>query len=146
MTGGKGPQSDVAGAGETAAELFCCGWNCAEAVFLAICRQIGEDDRSAHLLTALGGGIGDSGRTCGALTGAVVALGLRYGRRQPDTAAKHVAYAKAHRLYKAFHERFHSIECRELINRGPNETTEYEPCAAIVRYAAELVAASLAEA
>ena len=61
-------------------ELFHSGWNCAESVFVAIHEQAGEGEAPVQLLTALGGGMGCK-RTCGALSGATVALGIAYGRR-----------------------------------------------------------------
>ena len=131
-------------AAEKADELFHSGWNCAESVFLAIHEQIGEGQAPVQLLTPLGGGMG-SKRTCGALSGAMVALGLVYGRTSPDDAAKKVAMAKAKRLCTAFRERFHSIDCWELTSGCENEQDRKRACAVLVRTAAELVCALIAD-
>ena len=82
-------------------KLYHSGWNCAESVFLAIHDQIGEGEAPVQLLTPLGGGMGCK-RTCGALSGAIVALGLTYGRTSPEDGAKKAAYAQANELCKAF--------------------------------------------
>ena len=68
-------------------ELFHSGWNCAESVFVAIHEQAGDGEAPVQLLTALGGGMGCK-RTCGALSGATVALGIAYGRTRAVTASK----------------------------------------------------------
>ena len=135
---------DAHKAAEKADELFHSGWNCAESVFLAIHEQIGEGEAPVQLLTALGGGMG-SKRTCGALSGAVVALGLACGRTTPDDAAKKAAYAKANELCKAFRERFHSIDCWELTSGYENEQDRKRGCAALVTTAVELVCELMAE-
>ena len=64
---------------------------------MAIHEEVGEGKAPVQLLTALGGGMGCK-RTCGALSGAVVSLGLAYGRTIPDYGAKKVASTKAPEL------------------------------------------------
>jgi DNA-binding PadR family transcriptional regulator len=88
-------------AAKRADELFHLGWNCAESVFLAIHEQAGEGEPPVRLLTALGGGMGCK-RTCGALSGATVSLGLAYGRTSPDEGARKLASAKANELARGF--------------------------------------------
>ena len=80
---------DPMSAVKRADELFHSGWNCAESVFVAIREQAGEGQAPVQLLTALGGGMGCK-RTCGALSGATVALGIaregmRTGEQLPYT-------------------------------------------------------------
>ena len=128
-------------AAEKADELYHAGWNCAESVFLAIHEQIGEGEAPVQLLTPLGGGMGCK-RTCGALSGAVIALGLAYGRTSPDEAAKRIASTKANELCGAFRERFHSIDCWELTSGYDNEQDRKRGCTMLVRTAAELAARS----
>lgn len=122
-----------------AEELFMSGWNCAESVFTAIYEQIHDDDVPVYMVTALGGGMG-SWKTCGALIGAIVALGLGYGRTQPDSAAKKLAYAKAHELITKFRELFHSTECWELTNCELSESERKANCNQFVLKATELAA------
>jgi C_GCAxxG_C_C family probable redox protein len=131
-------------AAQKADELFHSGWNCAESVFLAIHEQIGAGPAPVQLLTPLGGGMGCK-RTCGALSGAVVALGLAYGRTSPDDAAKKAAMAKAKELCTAFRESFHSIDCWELTSGYENEQDRKRGCAALVTTAVELVCELMAK-
>ncbi len=43
-----------------------------------------EQDVIPGIATAFGGGIGGTGSVCGALVGAVMAISLRHGRRDPS--------------------------------------------------------------
>jgi C_GCAxxG_C_C family probable redox protein len=131
-------------AAQRADELFHSGWNCAESVFQAVYEQVCEGEAPVHLLTALGGGMA-SKRTCGSLSGAMVALGLGYGRKEPDDAAKKIAYARARELYKAFRDKFHSTECWELTCECENDEARKQSCTRLVRTAAEVTCALLAK-
>ena len=130
-------------AAQRADDFFHSGWNCAESVFLAIHEQAGEGQAPVRLLTPLGGGMG-SKRTCGALGGAMVSLGLVCGRTTPDEAAKKAAYAQASALCKSFRERFHSIDCWELTSPYDNEPDRKRACTGFVRTAVELVGSASA--
>jgi C_GCAxxG_C_C family probable redox protein len=131
-------------AAQRADELFHSGWNCAESVFQAVYEQVCDGEAPVHLLTALGGGMA-SKRTCGALSGAIVALGLGYGRKEPSEAAKKAAYASARDLYKAFRDKFHSTECWELTCECENDEARKQSCTRLVRTAAELACHLLAK-
>jgi C_GCAxxG_C_C family probable redox protein len=51
--------------------------NCAQAVFSSFCKEYGLSDNLAlSLAQGLGGGMGHTGRTCGAVSGAYLVLGL----------------------------------------------------------------------
>ena len=73
-----------------AGELFAQGYNCAQSVLLAFEDITGLDrETAARVASSFGGGIGGSGEVCGALTGALMALGLVVGNTDPaDKAAK----------------------------------------------------------
>ena len=139
------PKIDSHKATMRAKELFMSGWNCAESVFTALYEQIHDDTVPVQLVTGLGGGMG-SRKTCGALTGAIVALGLGYGRTQPDSAAKKLAYAKAHELITKFRESFHSTECWELTDCELSESERKANCMQFVTKASELAAELLCQA
>ena len=134
---------NVAGAGEKAVEYFNASWNCAESVYMAIHDQFGEGEAPIQLITCLGGGMGCK-KTCGALTGAIVGLGLVFGRKSPDKAAKETAYAKAKALCDAFRESCHSTECWELTQCETDAEKKKQLCLPLVRKAAELATALMA--
>jgi C_GCAxxG_C_C family probable redox protein len=75
----------------------------------------GKSDVIPKVATGLGGGIGRSGNICGALTGAVLAVGLKYGANEINQDAKALSYAKAQLLLRKFEAQQGSINCRSLI-------------------------------
>ena len=61
------------------------GFNCSQAVFSAWAEELGLDRETAlRVATAFGGGMGHRGDTCGAVTGAFMAIGLKHGRLRAD--------------------------------------------------------------
>lgn len=101
---------------EVAREHFAAGHNCAEAVLLAVAGALGEKSPLIpRLATGFGAGMGRCGEVCGALSGAVMALGLRFGRDNPqDADAKNLVYARAEQLLIDFDARFGDIRCLSL--------------------------------
>ncbi|MFW9915129.1 MAG: C-GCAxxG-C-C family protein [Candidatus Thorarchaeota archaeon] len=62
------------------------GFLCSEAVLLATCALLGiENDIIPQIATGFGAGIGRHGSVCGAVSGAIISLGLRFGRKTPET-------------------------------------------------------------
>lgn len=69
-----------------------------------------------RIATGFGGGMGRHGETCGAVVGAVMALGLKYGREDgDDSEAKAKTYSKVDQLLCAFQKQFGTPACRDLI-------------------------------
>jgi C_GCAxxG_C_C family probable redox protein len=103
--------------GEDAAELFRSGWSCSQAVCCAFAPDYGIDEKTAlRLSCALGGGMGHTGHTCGAVSGALMVIGMKYGRTAlDDLAAKDKTYDVAQDFMKEFLRRNHSINCTELV-------------------------------
>lgn len=68
-----------------AIENFRNGLNCCEAVYEALLRSgaLKVPKETLAMAVGFGGGIGMSGYTCGALSGAVMACGAVYGRPDP---------------------------------------------------------------
>ena len=103
-----------------ARELFLDDRNlrgCAEASFIVLKEAFDlphAQDSSAAM--ALNGGIAYSGGTCGAITGAALAVGMRADRRSADhRAAKRAARLVTADLLAAFEAAFGTSACRELI-------------------------------
>lgn len=132
--------------GEKAVALFATGLNCAQSVYCAFAEDFGMDaETAAKVSSGLGGGVGRLREVCGAVTGAALVLGLKFG---PDKAA---VYPKVQEFAAAFRAETGSIVCRELLegtgatSGGAPEarTAEYyrkRPCSELVRLAADLVA------
>ncbi len=137
-----------------AATHFANGYNCAQAVLMALAGRFGLDTATAaRLATGFGVGMGRGG-TCGAVSGAVMALGLAGGGGGPDgAAAKAATYARARDFYARFMDRHGALICRDLIGLDPStpeglaqarqEGRFQTICSRLVADAAALVAAML---
>ena len=65
---------------------------------------------------AFGGGMARLGETCGAVTGALMAIGLKYGMTQAkDEKARDKTYKLAQEFAGTFKARHGSLVCRELL-------------------------------
>lgn len=136
----------MANYGEKAVALFATGLNCAQSVYCAFAEDFGMDaETAAKVSSGLGGGVGRLREVCGAVTGATLVLGMKYG---PDKTA---VYEKVQEFAAIFKQEMGTIICRELLegtgatSGGAPEarTPEYykkRPCAEIVRFAADTVA------
>ena len=100
-----------------AATLFEQGYTCAQAVLAAFAGRHGLDrDSALRLACPFGGGIARGGWTCGAVTGALMAIGLAHGlTRVEDEAARERTYEAARALLERFRQEHGSDVCRELL-------------------------------
>ena len=99
---------------QTAQNRFTQGFNCSQAVFSAFASDLGiQDDIALKLASPFGGGVARQGDVCGAVTGALLALGL--GRGSATVEEKDETYCLAEDFIQRFRERHGSILCRELI-------------------------------
>jgi C_GCAxxG_C_C family probable redox protein len=65
---------------------------------------------------AFGAGMARSGETCGCVTGALMVIGLKYGKtRKDDDDSRERTYALAQEFMDAFQDRNRSLLCRELL-------------------------------
>jgi C_GCAxxG_C_C family probable redox protein len=102
---------------DSATACFKSGFNCSQAVLSAFAAELGLDrEAGLRVAAAFGGGMGRMGGTCGAVTGALMALGLKYGQTVPeDKEAKERTYALAREFVARFQARHGSTICRELL-------------------------------
>lgn len=92
------------------------GFNCAQATLSAFAEELGLPlDVAMRVAAPFGGGMGRRGEVCGAATGALMALGLRYGPSAPDKAAKEAMYAITAEFLRRFEARTGALLCRDLI-------------------------------
>jgi C_GCAxxG_C_C family probable redox protein len=102
---------------ERALSAFDEGFNCSQSVLSAFAPELGLDREMAlRVATAFGGGMGHRGDTCGAVTGAFMAIGLKHGRvRAEDSETRDLAYSLVNEFVKEFEARHGSVVCRELL-------------------------------
>ncbi|MDD1693646.1 MAG: C-GCAxxG-C-C family protein [Methanoregula sp.] len=112
--------------GEDAAALFTGGWSCSQAVCCAFAKDFGIDEKTAlRLSCSLGGGMSHTGNTCGAVSGALMVIGMRYGRTAlDDLASKEKTYEVAQEFVKEFTRRNHSVNCTELLGHDLSNPDE----------------------
>jgi C_GCAxxG_C_C family probable redox protein len=107
---------------EKAVEVFKEGLSCSQAVFGAYCERFGLDKKQAYKISSGFGGGMHLDQTCGAVTGAFMVIGLKYGRiRADDVEAKMKTIKMVNEFAKKFKERHGSISCTDLI--GCNVST-----------------------
>lgn len=108
---------------KTAEELFKNGCNCSQAVLLAFSDKTGLDEEtSLKLASSFGGGMGRMREVCGAVSGALMVLGIVKGYSDlSDANAKKEHYALVQEFARLFKEENGSIICRELLS-GVNAT------------------------
>ena len=101
-----------------AIDMFLKGYNCTQAILYAFHNQSGiTGDMALKIACGLGAGMGRKGEVCGAVTGGILVLGLRYGRGiHDDRTAMETTYAKTQELMNRFSSRHGSCICRQLLN------------------------------
>jgi len=98
-----------------AVSFFKEGFNCAESVLMAMQDYLGLK-KNPRIATGFGGGIGRKGSVCGAVTGAILAINLKYGRRKlEENDIKEKAFSKALEFYSKFEEKMGSAICYDII-------------------------------
>lgn len=137
-----------------AVEMFNEGHSCSQAIAAAYGDRFGLDkDTALRIASGLGGGIGRTGNICGAVTGAVLILGLKFGTANPkDKNAKYATYKKVQDFCEEFQTRAGSLICRELLGfdlSGPEgalraaQPGAFEHCPEFVQIAAEILESML---
>ena len=102
---------------ESAVSSFNNGFNCCQSVLLAYCQELGLDSQVASKLsTGFGGGMGRMAGVCGAVTGAFMVLGLKYGKmRAEDNEPKQKTYKLIRKFAEKFEARNDSIACKDIL-------------------------------
>jgi C_GCAxxG_C_C family probable redox protein len=102
---------------EEALELFKSGYHCSQAVLAAFSEDLDLPKETALKISCpFGGGLGGYGRTCGALTGAMMVVGLKYGTtKATDLDAKKLSREKTRQLIEAFEKVYGTSNCNELV-------------------------------
>jgi C_GCAxxG_C_C family probable redox protein len=100
-----------------ALSTFDSGFNCSQSVLTAFCNEFGfHDEMAFRTACGFGGGMGRMAKTCGAVTGAFMVIGLKYGQTQSDDkAAKEKTYGLVKTFADIFAKKYGSIECHELL-------------------------------
>ncbi len=142
---------------DKASSKFASGFNCAQSVLWTFAASLGlEPDPALKIACGFGAGMGRREEVCGAVSGGIMALGLKFGRGEAqDRSATELTYAKTQELMRQFEARHGSCICRRLLN-GCDLTTEagrasfkeqdllHKTCEPCVRSVAEILEKLLA--
>ncbi|PZX10933.1 C_GCAxxG_C_C family probable redox protein [Breznakibacter xylanolyticus] len=103
---------------DLAVELFSKGFNCSQSVLAVLGPDLGlPQEQCLKVACAFGAGMARQQLTCGAVTGALMALGLKYGKGEhDDDACKLLTYRKTTDFVTAFMAKHQSIVCRDLLH------------------------------
>jgi C_GCAxxG_C_C family probable redox protein len=136
---------------ENAGALFSQGFNCAQSLLTAYGTDLGLNRLEALKIgSAFGGGIGRMGQTCGAVTGALMVIGLKYGGTDPHPEKRKEMYGAVEQFMEKFKARNkpQTLICSELIGFCMHQKPELsqnernvilERCTQFVQDAAEII-------
>ncbi|MCL2478040.1 MAG: C-GCAxxG-C-C family protein [Treponema sp.] len=136
--------------GKFAEEVFGRGFNCAQAVLTSHCEEFGlPDDIAKKVSCGFGGGLGHTGGMCGAVSGAIMLIGLKYGKyKEADNQAKDKTYEMVQKFREKFIKEFGSINCTDLtkfdlsneseLTKARNAGVFTQICPKLVKRAVEL--------
>lgn len=114
---------------QSAIQYHDMGYGCAQSVLASFSPDFGLDEHLAlRLATGFGSGMGRMCEVCGALTGAFMVIGLKYGKVISDGNRygneTETTYLKVTELAKDFKKRNGSIFCRDLIGHDLSDPEE----------------------
>ena len=136
---------------DEAVDLFHRGFFCSQAVLCTYCEQFGLDtDTACRIAIPFGAGIGYTGNMCGAVAGALMVIGLKYGNTDPDDMnTKKKVFAATQKFIVEFMDRHGTINCTELLGydlsdpeqlfRARKNGVTKEKCPVFIRDAAKIL-------
>lgn len=141
---------------DKAVSRFMRGYNCAQAVSSAFADDVGVPEEIIfRAATGFGGGMGRTGGTCGAVSGAVIVIGLMAGSANPDEkGVKDLTYALTREFIERFTRKNSSVSCTALLgcdlsteegfSRAREENLTRTLCPGYIRDAVEILEEVLA--
>jgi len=136
---------------DLAEKYFREGYNCPQTMLLAFQDKLTLPiDELLKLSSAFGGGMSRMREDCGAVTGAMMVIGLLYGFNEPEAKRKAELYEMGQEFMRTFEEKEGALLCRDLLGLKelhssftPTPRTpdfyEVRPCLRLLRDAAEIL-------
>lgn len=143
---------------DDAHRLFLKRFTCSAAVFSTFSIELGLDpDMAKKIACGFGAGISKTGNICGAVSGGIMVIGLKYGKTQEgDDAATEKTRALVRQFIHEFTEKNGSVNCTGLLGYNISNPDEYArardeelfvtKCPMMVRDAVEILEKILADA
>jgi C_GCAxxG_C_C family probable redox protein len=109
------------------ADEFMKGFDCSQVVLSQCAGRLGITAEEANkAAAAFGGGMG-IGETCGAVVGAMIAIGMKYGHyKEGDAEQKDIMSAKRAEFIAAFKDKYGSCACRDLLGHDISVPGEFD--------------------
>lgn len=102
-------------------------YNCAQSTFAPFVRKFGIDFGLAmKIATPFGGGMGHAGQVCGAVSGALMAIGLYRGISEYDREKKYACYDLAKLFQERFKELHGELTCPGLLGLDIGDPDDLE--------------------
>lgn len=97
-------------------ECVAKGYDCSQVVFAYAAERLGlSQEQALKIAAGFGGGMW-RGDTCGCVTGALMAIGLKYGHYKPDDQeSKDQVVEKVNEFTTRFTEEHDSLICHDLL-------------------------------
>jgi C_GCAxxG_C_C family probable redox protein len=108
------------------------GFTCSAAVFSTFSEELGLDGETAKKIACgFGGGISKTGNICGAVSGAIMVIGLKYGKAcAGDDGATDTTRALTREFITEFSARNGSVNCTRILGYDLGVPEDYEKAAA----------------
>jgi C_GCAxxG_C_C family probable redox protein len=136
---------------DEAYRCFMSRFTCSSAVFSAFSDDLGLDpDTAKKIACGFGAGISKTGNICGAVSGAIMVIGLKYGKTDVgDDAATDKTRALVRQFIQEFTAKNGSVNCTDLLGYDLSDPGSYDAardsgifttkCPALVRDAADIL-------
>ena len=113
-----------------AVDIYKQEFTCSQAVLIVFADDFGlERDTALRIACGMGGGMGRSDHICGAVTGAIMVLGLKYGMTDPERQEDKLnTYGKVREFIERFTSSCGSIGCTDLIGCNLSTPEGMERC------------------
>lgn len=113
---------------DDAMACFRNGFTCSSAVFSTFSEDLGLNPEIAKKCACgFGAGISKTGNICGAVSGAILVIGLKYGKTiQGDDTATEKTRSLVREFMQEFIQRHGSNNCTELLGYNLSKPDEYE--------------------
>lgn len=97
---------------------FRAGFNCSQSVLSAFADRFDlPADLALRIAAPFGSGFARTGETCGAVSGALMVIGLAFGTTAPgDADGKERLYQRAQEVIARFEDLHGAIRCRDLLH------------------------------
>ncbi len=112
---------------QAVAEQFMKGFDCSQVVLSECADKLGiKREEANRMAAAFGGGMG-IGETCGAVVGAMIALGIKYGHfDEENMSQKDEMNSVRAQFISKFAEKYGSCSCRNLLGHDLSVPGEFE--------------------